>query len=108
MNGRVESCRKDDIYEYRMRIKNVETEADAIYIIRQINNRMGIISDYLDTEELSDTDKERFFKLYDKYDQLREELSKKAVYNKKMYGLFVDYNALKQMQDQNMIMNTYY
>ena len=27
---------EDDIYEYRMRIKNVETENDAIYIIRQI------------------------------------------------------------------------
>lgn len=99
---------EDDVYEYRMRIKNVETEADAIYIIRQINNRMGIISDYLDTEDLSDIDKERFYKLYDKYDDLREELSKKAVYNRKMYGLFVDYNALKQMQDQNMVMNTYY
>lgn len=99
---------EDDVYEYRMRIKNVETENDAIYIVRQINNRMGIISDYLDNEELSDTDRERFFKLYDKYDDLREELSKKAVYSKKMYGLFVDYNALQQMSNSGMTMNTYY
>lgn len=99
---------EDDVYEYRMRIKNVETENEAIYIIRQINNRMGIISDYLETEELSDTDRERFFKLYDKYDGLREELSKKAVYNRKMYGLFVDYNALQQMSNGSMTMNTYY
>ena len=99
---------EDDVYEYRMRIKNVETENDAIHIIRQINNRMGIISDYLETEELSDIDKERFFKLYDKYDGLREELSKKAVYNRKMYGLFVDYNALQQMSNGSMTMNTYY
>lgn len=99
---------EDDVYEYRMRIKNVETENDAIYIIRQINNRMGIISDYLETEELSDLDRERFFKLYDKYDALREELSKKAVYNRKMYGLFVDYNALQQMSNNSMTMNTYY
>ena len=99
---------EDDIYEYRMRIKNVETESDAIYIVRQINNRMGIISDYLENEELSELDRERFFKLYDKYDGLREELSKKAVYNRKMYGLFVDYNALQLMQNSNMVMNTYY
>ena len=99
---------EDDIYEYRMRIKNVETENEAIYIIRQINNRMGIISDYLETEELSDLDRERFFKLYDKYDSLREELSKKSVYNRKMYGLFVDYNALQQMSNNSMTMNTYY
>lgn len=99
---------EDDVYEYRMRIKNVETENDAIYIIRQINNRMGIISDYLETEELSDMDRERFFKLYDKYDGLREELSKKAVYSRKMYGLFVDYNALQQMSNGGAMMNTYY
>ena len=99
---------EDDVYEYRMRIKNVETEDEAINIVRQINNRMGIISDYLETEDLSDIDRQRFFKLYDKYDSLREELSKKAIYNRKMYGLFVDYNALQQMPNSNTIMNTYY
>ena len=99
---------EDDVYEYRMRIKNTETENDAIYIVRQINNRMGIISDYLENEELSDIDRERFYKLYDKYDGLREELSKKAIYSRKMYGLFVDYNALQQMSNSGMTMNTYY
>lgn len=99
---------EDDVYEYRMRIKNVETENDAIYIVRQINNRMGLISDYLENEELSELDRERFFKLYDKYDSLREELSKKSIYNRKMYGLFVDYNALQQMSNGSMTMNTYY
>ena len=99
---------EDDVYEYRMRIKNVDTEDNAIYIVRQINNRMGIISDYLENEELSDIERERFFKLYDKYDGLREELSKKAIYNRKMYGLFVDYNALQQMSNNSMTMNTYY
>lgn len=99
---------EDDVYEYRMRIKNVETENDAIYIIRQINNRMGLISDYLENEDLSELDKERFFKLYDKYDNLREELSKSSVYKRKMYGLFVDYNALQQMSNNSMTMNTYY
>lgn len=100
---------EDDVYEYRMRIKNIETEDEAIYVIRQINNRMGLISDYLENEDLSETDKERFYKLYDKYDKLRDDLSKSTVYNRKMYGLFVDYNALQQMTaSNNMTMNTYY
>ena len=99
---------EDDVYEYRVRIKNIDTEEDAIYTVRQINNRLGVISDYLENEDLSDIDKERFYKLYDKYDGLREELSKKAVYNKKMYGLFVDYNALQQMGSNYTTMNTYY
>ena len=99
---------EDDVYEYRMRIKNVDSENEAINIVRQLNNRMGIISDYLENEELTDFERERFYKLYDKYDDLREELSKKAIYNRKMYGLFVDYNALQQMPNSNTIMNTYY
>lgn len=99
---------EDDVYEYRMRIKNIETENEAIYVVRQINNRMGIISDYLETEELSENERDRFYKLYDKYDSLREELSKKAIYSRKMYGLFVDYNALQQMSNGSMTMNTYY
>ena len=35
--------------------------------------------------------------LFDKYQKLREELSKKTIYKNKQYGLFVDYNALNQM-----------
>lgn len=100
---------EDDVYEYKMKIRNIDSEDDAIYTVRQINNRLGIISDYLENEDLSDADRDRFFKLYDKYDALREELSKKAVYNRKMYGLFVDYNALQQMSGSNYTtMNTYY
>lgn len=100
---------EDDVYEYKMRIKNVETENEAINVMRQINNRIGIISDYIETEDLDEREKDRMYKLLDKYDNLREQLSNKTVYNKKMYGLFVDYNALKQMSDANYAtMNTYY
>ena len=100
---------EDDLYEYRIRIKNLETENDAVGLIRELNNRVGIISDYLDNEDLTESEKERMYKLYDKYCELREELAKKSTYNKKMYGLFVDYNALRQMSDSNYsTMNTYY
>lgn len=101
---------EDDVYEYRIRIKNIQTEYEALNLMRELNGRMVIITDYLDNEEeLSEHEKERLYKLYDKYDNLREELSKQPIYNRKMYGLFVDYNALKQMSDANMTtMNTYY
>ena len=101
---------EEDVYEYKMRLKNVETENDAIFLMRQINSRMAMIDDYLMTEEdLSENERDRWYKLYEKYETLREELSKKNVYNRKMYGLFVDYNALQQMNSDNyMTMNTYY
>ena len=92
---------EDDLYEYAMRVKNVDDEASAIQLMRQINNRMGIISDYLDEEELSDYERKRWDRLYDKYDKLREEMVKKPIYSRKMYGLFVDYNALMNMNAAN-------
>ena len=89
---------EDDLYEYTIRVKNVDTEEDAIHLMRLISSRMEILDDYLHNEEdLSDHDRERWEKLFDKYEKLRDELSKKTIYKNKQYGLFVDYNALNQM-----------
>lgn len=103
---------EDDLFEYSMRVKNVDDENSAILLMRQINNRMGIICDYLESESdnISDIERKRWEKLYDKYDKVREEMVKKPIYSRKMYGLFVDYNALMNMNNpQNMMtMNTMY
>lgn len=100
---------EDDVYEYSMRVKNIDDESSAILLMRQINSRIGIIADYLENEELSDFERKRWEKLYDKYDKLREEMVKKPIYSRKMYGLFVDYNALMNMNYANqMTMNTMY
>lgn len=92
---------EDDLYEYAMRVKNIDDEASAIQLMRQINSRMGIIADYLSEEDLSEHERKRWDKLYDKYDKLREEMVKKPIYSRKMYGLFVDYNALMNMNAAN-------
>ena len=80
--------------------------------MRQINSRMGIISDYLESEsdKIPEAEYKRWEKLYDKYDKLRDQMVAKPIYSKKMYGLFVDYNALMDMSNpQNvMTMNTMY
>lgn len=101
---------EDDLYEYKMRIRNVETQDDALLLMRQINNRMAILDQYLmENEDLPPESLKRWRNLFEKYNKLREELSDKSVYSKKMYGLFVDYNALQQMNgNNNMTMNTYY
>lgn len=82
---------EDDLYEYNMRIRNVEDEEEALYILRQINTRLAILDDYVSTEKLSEAEQARWFNLIDKYQKLREELSKKIVYRNKSYGLFVQY-----------------
>lgn len=84
---------EDDLYEYNIRVKTVSQEDEALLLLRQINMRMGIIDDYMTNENIDEKEKERWYKLYNKYNILRETLSKKAIYDKKAYGLFVDYNT---------------
>lgn len=100
---------EDDLYEYKMRIRNVETQDDALLLMRQINNRMAILDQFLmDNDDLPEGVEKHWRDVLEKYSKLREDLSDKSVYNKKMYGLFVDYNALQQMNKNNTTMNTYY
>lgn len=100
---------EDDLYEYNMRLRNVETQDEAILLMRQINSRMSILEDYLrDEPDLDERERQRWEDCYSKYVELRTALSKKTVYNKKMYGLFVDYNALQNMSQTGQLMNTYY
>jgi hypothetical protein len=83
---------EEDVYEYMMRIRNVEEEDDALLIMRQINMRMSLLDDYLQNSDIEDKDRARWQKVYDKYDELRDVLSKKTVYNRKKLGLWMDYN----------------
>ena len=83
---------EEDVFEYEMRIRNVEEEDEAILILRQINMRMSILDDYLANSTIEDKERDRWQKILDKYDKIREELSKKTAYNRKNYGLWIDYN----------------
>lgn len=83
---------EEDVFEYQMRIRNVENEDDAILILRQINTRMSILDDYLQYSDIDDRERARWQKVFDKYDELRDELSKKTVYFRKNYGIWMDYN----------------
>lgn len=86
---------EDSYYEYAMRIKNCDTEEDAMYILHAINTRLSILDDYLyNTPDLSDSDRKRYELCANNYRQLREALAKKKIVNKKQYGLFYDYDAI--------------
>ena len=86
---------EDDLYELQLRIKNVDVEEEALAILRQINMRLAMIDDYVTTEKLSSSELERWWNLKNKYLLLREELSKKTIYNSKYYGLFVQVPTVK-------------
>lgn len=100
---------ENDLFEYEMRVKNIEDENSAIFLMRQINSRMGIIQDYLEEENLSEAERRRWENIFYRYDRLRVKMTSKPIYSRKMYGLFTDYNALMQPGAENlMTMNTVY
>ena len=86
---------EDDLYEYKIRIKNCETEEDAMYILRQINTRINILEDYLyNTDGLRESEVNRWTNVINAYKELRIELGKKKIVDHKRYGIYVDYDYL--------------
>ena len=78
-------------YELNMRIKNVEDENDALYLMRQINTNISIIEEYKNSKDCDEMEIESWNKCLDRFMQLREKLSSTVVYKNKNYGIFVNY-----------------
>lgn len=87
---------ENELYEYSMRVKNCTDADDAYLIMRGINNRLGILEDYMYNEDLSINDRKHWEMVADSYRQLRVILSKKK-FDDKQYGLFFDYSALDKL-----------
>ena len=85
---------EDDLYEFRMRAKNVETEDEAMYTLRQINTRLTILDDYIRYENIDDSEREKYIEVMNNFREIRDFLSKKKIYNRKNYGLWYSYNQL--------------
>lgn len=86
---------EDDFYELNMRIRNVEDEEDAVYLMRQINTRINLIQDYIDSEDMTPAEVKRWTETLDKFKRIREELANSMVYRNKSYGIFVAYPQIR-------------
>ena len=91
---------EEDFYEFMVRARNADTEEEVMYALKQINVRLAILDDYLRNEEMSDQDRQRWTTLYNKYVAIRDEIANKKVYNKRNYGIFVDYNRLDELDKE--------
>ena len=85
---------EDDYYEFKVRVKNANTEEDALYTLRQINSRLSILEDYLSSDDIDEKEHERWYQVLEKYRELRADLASKKVYNRKNYGIWYSYNDL--------------
>lgn len=96
---------EDDLYEYKVRIKNCTEEEDAIYILRCINTRITILEDYLINENnLSDAEIQHWRDVIDQYRMLRAEIGqKKFTSASKNFNawLNIDYSKFDALDQQN-------
>lgn len=82
---------EDDLYEYKMRARNIDDEYEMLEILRNINTRISIIDDYLYSEDISDTERKRWNVLLDKYRDLREMVGNKVTYRNRKQAIYVEY-----------------
>ena len=87
---------ENELYEYTMRVKNCTDPDDAYLVMRGINNRLGVLEDYIYSEQLTDSDRRHWEEAAQAYRDLRVVLSKKKLEGKQ-YGLFFDYNKLDEL-----------
>ena len=83
---------ENELYEYKLRVKECKDPDEGAWIMRQLSARITIIEDYLDTEDnIKDYERERWEEVSRLYRDLRMELASKKL-NKAQYGIFVDYD----------------
>lgn len=87
---------ENDLYEYKLRVKNCIDPDEANVIMRSINSRIGILDDYLMNEQISEHDAKHWQGVANDYRDLRMELTKKKL-NTKQWGVFINYDALDKM-----------
>lgn len=87
---------EDDLYEFAMKVKNCTSADEAYLILRGINSRLGILDDYIRSEDLKDTEKAHWERVSQAYRDLRVELSKKK-FKEKTWGIFMNYNDLDNL-----------
>ena len=91
----------EDYYEYKVRTRNIKDEDDIIYCLRQINSRLTLIQDTLDSE-LDEKEREKWFDLFEKYAELRAILANHKIPRRNL-GLWFDYDSLDAEQQQQSI-----
>ena len=91
--SRLNTLRQIDstFYELNMQVRNVEDEDDALYLMRQINSNIAILEEYVNSGDFTHDEIEKWHQVLDKFIELRDRLSKTAVYKNSNYGLFVKY-----------------
>jgi len=91
---------ENDLYELALKVKNCTEPTEAYGIMRSISTRLGILEDYLATEAMNDNERKHWEYVCNQYRELRIALSKKK-FKDRMYGLFIDYDKLDELDKKD-------
>ena len=90
---------EEQLYEYNIRVQNVDLQDEALILARELNTRISILDDYMCSKKLSNESFKSCQRLIQQYRYLRDELTKKKLYGEKYYGLFVQTPVIKSRYD---------
>lgn len=69
---------KDDVYEFNLRLRTIETEEEALLLIRNINNDISILEDYITDPEVTQAEIESISSVLEELYSIRQKASKDA------------------------------
>jgi len=83
---------EDDYYELAVQVKSIDTEDDALYILRSINSRLSILEDYIYNNTLKEYEKKKWIALAKMYRELRNTILEKKISKRKYSDIFQDFS----------------
>lgn len=69
---------EEDYYELVMQARSLGDKNNALFVLRQVNQRISVLEDVLENVELSTSEAKKFMTLLDKYRDLRFDLAHNA------------------------------
>ena len=90
---------EDDYYELAVQVKSIDTEADALFVLRAINSRLSILDDYIYNNTISEKDKKHWTLISKMYRDLRTSILAKKINKRKYSDIFMDYNEFESDND---------
>ena len=90
---------EDDYYELAVQVKALDTESDALYVLRAINSRLSILEDYIYNNEIKESDKKHWLAVAKQYRDLRNAVLNKKINKRKYSDIFMDYNDFESDND---------
>lgn len=82
---------ENDLYEYQLKLRNIEDEQDALLMLHSINTRMSIIDSVLRDDDIDDKLRNKYSIIYNKFDKLREQLSRKELLKRNYNRIYINY-----------------